>query len=159
MHLINNSSFAAQTVYDDNYQENPNYVQGRKYLETSQYSSAIVEFKKALRENPNDYSTIVALSNAYNGRAVYYNNTAKNTQKAANDLRSAIFYTKYFNTTQSSSLQNSINAMETNLKALLESMGYSSAPFSCPIPAEPSNPVPAPAFRHPTVPTFSTIPR
>ena len=26
----------AQTVYDDNYQENPNYIQGNKYLENSQ---------------------------------------------------------------------------------------------------------------------------
>ena len=118
----------AQQVYDDNYVESPYYISGNKFLENSQYSSAIIDFKKALRENPNDYSTIVALSNAYNGRAAYYNNTAKNTEKAANDLRSAIFYTKYFNTTQQPSLQNSINAMETNLNALLGSMNYSSAP-------------------------------
>ena len=44
--LIQNSLYA-QTVYDDNYQENPNYIQGLKYLDNSQYSSAINEFKKA----------------------------------------------------------------------------------------------------------------
>ncbi len=125
--VLAQTSYAEQ-VYDDSYVESQYYVSGNKYLANSQYSTAIVEFKKALRENPNDYSTIVALSNAYNGRAAYYNNTAKNPEKAANDLRSAIFYTKYYNTVQQGSLQNSINAMETNLKALLDSMNYSSAP-------------------------------
>ena len=118
----------AQQVYDDNYVESPYYIQGNKYLASSQFSSAIVEYKKALRENPNDYSTIIALSNAYNGRAAYYNNTAKNPAKAANDLRSAIFYTKYFNTNPQGTLQGQIEAMETNLKALLAATNYSSAP-------------------------------
>ena len=62
--LINSQCFA-QTVYDDNYVENPNYVQGSKYLANSQYSSAINEFKKAIRVNPNDSSALIGLANAY----------------------------------------------------------------------------------------------
>ena len=94
--LIVNSNSFAQTVYDDNYQENPNYVQGMKYYESSQYSSAINEFKKAIRVNPNDTSALVGLSNAYNSRAVYYNNTANNTPAAISDIKSALFFVKYF---------------------------------------------------------------
>ena len=37
----------AQTVYDDNYVENPNYLEGIKFVEKAQYSSAINEFRKA----------------------------------------------------------------------------------------------------------------
>ena len=86
----------AQTVYDDNYQENPNYIQGNKYLENSQYSSAISEFKKAIRVNPLDKSSLIGLSNSYNMRAEYYNNTVKAVDNAISDLKSAIFFLKYF---------------------------------------------------------------
>ena len=58
--LIQNMSFS-QTVYDDNYVENPNYIEGKKYLSNSQFSSAINEFKKAIRNNPNDTSAIIEL--------------------------------------------------------------------------------------------------
>ena len=69
--LLIQNPFFAQTVYDDNYQENPNYLQGLKYLESSQYSSAINEFKKAIRVNPLDTSSLIGLSNSYNMRAEY----------------------------------------------------------------------------------------
>ena len=81
----------SQTVYDDNYQENPNYLQGNKYLENSQYSSVINEFKKAIRINPSDTSSLIGLSNSYNLRAEYYNNTVKATDNAISDLKSAVF--------------------------------------------------------------------
>ena len=45
--VFENTAFS-QTVYDDNYKENPNYLQGTKFLANSQYTSAISEFKKAL---------------------------------------------------------------------------------------------------------------
>ena len=109
----------AETVYDDNYVENPNYVQGRTYLENSQYSSAITEFKKAIRANAEDKSALIGLSNAYNMRAQYYNNTAKSPQNAISDLKSAIFFLKYFyNSSNDTSLTQSIAAMEKNLSIL-----------------------------------------
>ena len=56
--LVQTGAFA-QTVYDENYQESPNYLQGMKFYENSQYASAISEFKKALRFNPQDTSSLV----------------------------------------------------------------------------------------------------
>ena len=69
-----------------------NYLQGMKFYENSQYASAISEFKKALRFNPQDTSSLVGLSNSYNMRAQYYNNTVKNTEVAISDIKSAIFF-------------------------------------------------------------------
>lgn len=108
----------AETVYDDNYVENPNYVQGTKYLQNSQYSSAIAEFKKAVRANYNDVSALVGLSNAYNLRAAYYNNTAKNVTAAISDIKSALFFVKYFAGGAVASSAQSILAMEKNLATL-----------------------------------------
>ena len=117
--FVYNAVIAAPTVYDDNYVENPNYVLGNKYLENSQYSSAITEFKKALRANPADKSALIGLSNAYNMRAQYYNNTVKATDNAISDLKSAIFYIKYIYADSSdTSLTQSVNAMEKNLSIL-----------------------------------------
>ncbi len=126
--LVQNVSYS-QTVYDDNYQENPNYIQGRKYLENSQYSSAINEFKKAIRFNPMDKSSLIGLSNSYNMRAEYYNNTAKSTDNAISDLKSAIFFLKYFGASDNdSSLSQSISAMEKNLSILENSQKSSNTP-------------------------------
>lgn len=116
--LFQNLAFS-QTVYDDNYQENPNYVQGTKYLENSQYSSAINEFKKAIRVNPLDKSSLIGLSNSYNMRAEYYNNTVRATDNAISDLKSAIFFLKYFaGNNNDFSVGQSIAAMEKNLSIL-----------------------------------------
>ena len=119
----------SQTVYDDNYQENPNYVQGLKYLESSQYSSAISEFKKAIRVNPNDTSALIGLSNAYNLRAEYYNNTAKQTDNAISDIKSALFFVKYFPAGGLNSVSSqSVLAMEKNLNALETAVKKGNAP-------------------------------
>ena len=116
--LLQNTAFS-ETVYDDNYQENPNYVQGNKYLENSQYSSAINEFKKAIRVNPADTSSLIGLSNSYNLRAEYYNNKVKATDNAISDLKSAIFFLKYYPLSNAQfSVGQSIAAMEKNLSIL-----------------------------------------
>ncbi len=120
--FFQNLSFA-QTVYDDNYVENPNYLQGNKYLKNSQYSSAISEFKKAIRTNPNDTSALIGLSNAYNMRAVYYNNTAKNIDSAISDIKSALFFIKYYAGSSISTAAQSIAAMEKNLSSLEATKG------------------------------------
>ncbi len=128
--FVQNTSFS-QAVYDDNYQENPNYIQGSKYLENSQYSSAINEFKKAIRVNPTDRSSLIGLSNSYNMRAEYYNNTVKATDSAISDLKSAIFFLKYFAGSNSDfSLAQSVTAMEKNLSILENSKKQSLSPES-----------------------------
>lgn len=115
--LAQNISFS-QTVYDDNYVENPNYIEGKKYLSNSQFSSAINEFKKAIRINPADTSSIIELVNAYNMRATYYNNTMKDVDKAVTDIKSALFYAKYYNTTTQTISPQNIQAIEKNLNAI-----------------------------------------
>ncbi|MCD7879501.1 MAG: tetratricopeptide repeat protein [Candidatus Gastranaerophilales bacterium] len=116
--LIQNAA-VAQTVYDDSYEENPNYIQGNKYLQSSQYSSAINEFKKAIRVNSNDISALIGLSNAYNLRAVYYNNTVKDTAKAISDLKSALFFVKYYaGDTAGAISASSVDAIRKNLSTL-----------------------------------------
>lgn len=107
----------SQTVYDDNYVEHPNYIQGLKYLQSSQYSSAITEFKKALRDNPNDGASIIGLFNAYNNRAVYYNKKNEQT-KALSDVKSSLFFAKYFSDKQAEISPQSLSGAENNLKIL-----------------------------------------
>lgn len=126
--LVQTGAFA-QTVYDENYQESPNYLQGMKFYENSQYASAISEFKKALRFNPQDTSSLVGLSNSYNMRAQYYNNTVKNTEVAISDIKSAIFFMKYF-ASDYSDFQNaqSLMAMEKNLSLLETANGKTVTP-------------------------------
>ena len=117
--ILSCQAIQAEIVYDDNYVENPNYLEGIKFVEKAQYSSAINEFRKAIRVNPLDSSSLIGLSNAYNLRAVYYNNTVKDTEKAISDLKSALFFIKYFpvNSAEVASI-DSIQAIEKNLAAL-----------------------------------------
>ena len=71
---------------------------GQDFLAQSQYSSAIVEFRKALRINFMDNSARIGLINSYLARATYYATHEKNYEKSANDFRSALFYLKMFPT-------------------------------------------------------------
>ena len=64
----------------------------QSYLEQGQYSSAIVEFRKAMRINYLDNSARIGLINSYLARATYYANQEQSYDKAANDFRSALFY-------------------------------------------------------------------
>ena len=119
----------AQTVYDDNYTENPNYLKGLEYLENAQYSSAINEFKKAVRTNPLDDSALIGLSNAYNLRAKYYNDGVKETDKAISDIKSALFFNKYFRQNNPSNNTNqAVIQMEKNLRMLELATKQSMAP-------------------------------
>ena len=54
------------------------YDAAQDYLTQGQYSSAIVEFRKALRINFMDNSARIGLINSYLARATYYANQEKN---------------------------------------------------------------------------------
>ena len=82
------------------------YDAAQTFYEQGQYSSAIVEFRKALRVNFMDNSARIGLINSYLSRATYYANQEKNYEKAANDFRSALFYLKMY-PTKDQTIQNS----------------------------------------------------
>ena len=71
---------------------------GQQYLSNYQYSGAITEFKSALRINYLDNSARIGLINSYLARGMYYANTEKDYNKAADDYRAALFYLIYYPT-------------------------------------------------------------
>ena len=102
------------------------YDAAQSYLTQGQYSSAIVEFRKALRINFLDNSARVGLINSYLARATYYANQEKNYDKAANDFRSALFYLKMY-PTKEQSVQNSasmIASAQENLSQCLKVISF-----------------------------------
>lgn len=118
---LNNSVLAASTGGFAQY-----YDSAQAYLTQGQYSSAIVEFRKALRINFMDNSARVGLVNSYLARAAYYANQEKNFDKAANDFRSAIFYLKMY-PTKDQAVQNSagmITSAQENLSQCLKILSF-----------------------------------
>ena len=102
------------------------YDAGQNYLMQNQYSSSIVEFRKALKINYLDNSARIGLINAYLARATYYANQEKNFEKAANDFRSALFYLKIYPNRQQS-VQNStgmITSATENLNQCLKVISF-----------------------------------
>ena len=95
------------TIAKADFSEHYNLAQ--QYLSQYQYSSAIIEFKKALRINYLDDSARVGLVNSYLARGTYFANKDKNWENAANDFRAALFYLKYYTSTQD--MQNSAQAI------------------------------------------------
>lgn len=85
------------------------YNLAQQYLSQYQYSSAIAEFKKALRINYLDNSSRIGLINSYMARGTYFANKDRNWEGAANDYRAALFYAKYYPTPQD--VQNSAQAI------------------------------------------------
>ena len=99
------------------------YNNGVNFLKSGQYTNAITEFRKALRENPDDKTSRIQLVNAYISRAQYFNNKSADYNKAANDLRSAIFYMKYYNNQPvDAQYLTDLNTMEDNLENILYAM-------------------------------------
>lgn len=86
------------------------YNAAQQYMSQYQYSSAIIEFKKALRINYLDDSARIGLVNSYLARGTYSANKDKNWESAANDYRAALFYLKYYPDPQD--VQNSAQAIE-----------------------------------------------
>lgn len=101
------------------------YDLAQSYAAQNQYTSAISEFKSALRINYLDNSARIGLVNAYLGRATEYANKDKSWQKAADDFRSALFYLVYY--PNSGSVQNSataISKVQHNLENCIEIMKF-----------------------------------
>ena len=102
------------------------YDAAQNYLMQNQYSSAIVEFRKALRINYLDNSARIGLINSYLARATYYANQEKNYEKAANDFRSALFYLRIY-PDKEQTIQNSaamITSANENLNQCLKIMSF-----------------------------------
>lgn len=102
------------------------YNAGQQYLSQYQYSSAIVEFKRALRINYLDDSARIGLVNSYLARGTYFANNDKNWEASANDFRAALFYLKYYPSAQGA--QNSIQAIANateNLNQCLSTQQFS----------------------------------
>lgn len=99
------------------------YDNGQNFLNSSQYTNAIGEFKKALRINYLDNSARIGLVNAYLARATYYANNENDYDRASNDFRSALFYLKYYPeekdvTSSASAIQTTIDNLEECMNAL-----------------------------------------
>lgn len=107
------------------------YNAGQQYLSQYQYSSAIVEFKKALRINYLDDSARVGLVNSYLARGTYAANKERNWENAANDYRAALFYLKYYPSAQETqnSMQLISNAVQ-NLNQCLAMQKLNTSPAS-----------------------------
>jgi len=105
---------AAKANFEDHY----NLAQ--QYLSQFQYSSAISEFKKALRINYLDNSARVGLVNSYLARGTYFANKDRNWEDAANDYRAALFYLKYYAATPE--VQNSAPAIANAVENLNQCM-------------------------------------
>lgn len=105
------------------------YSNGMQFMKANQFTNAITEFRKALRENSQDKSSRIQLVNAYILRAQYYNNNQADYNRAANDLRSAIFYMKYYaNEPVDSQYINDLNIMQDNLDNVLYSIKADQTP-------------------------------
>lgn len=98
------------------------YNAAQMYMDQFQYSSAISEYKKALRINYLDNSTRIGLLNAYISRGTYFANKEQNYSKAANDFRSALFYLKYY--TDEKNIQNSSEVISSTLNNLEQCLNY-----------------------------------
>lgn len=105
------------------------YDNGQNFLNSSQYTSAIGEFKKALRINYLDNSARIGLVNAYLARATYYANSQSDYDRASNDFRSALFYLKFY--PDEKDVTSSLSAIQTttdNLEECMNALGQLKSP-------------------------------
>lgn len=108
------------------------YDLAQQYLSQYQYSSAISEFKKALRINYLDDSARIGLINSYLARGTYFANKDKDWENAANDYRAALFYLRYY-PQSNQDVQNSMQAISNatqNLNQCLAMQKFDTSPKS-----------------------------
>ena len=122
--MAQESVFAASGAFVEHYNAAQNF------LTQNQYSSAIVEFRKAMRINYLDNSARIGIINSYLARATHYANTEKDYDRAANDFRSALFYLKMYPENEQD-VQNSIGMIQSansNLNQCLKILGTDTTP-------------------------------
>ena len=114
-----NLSYAAQPTQEEIQKYNLYFNNGVSYLKNKKYSSAIIEFKKVLRFQPYDSTVRQSLCSAYLARAEHYLNEEKNPKKAIIDLKSALFYMKFWENEQNSAqLTSMANSTQNSLLSL-----------------------------------------
>lgn len=120
-------SVSAQSYYNDvDYSVNNKAGQ---LMKNHQYSSAIFEYKKVLRNDSNDLQAKVGLINAYLARASYYANTTKELYKASYDIKSALFYLEYFNGKElDEATDKAISQNRANLSKIQSQLKQSNSP-------------------------------
>lgn len=119
MLFFTNLSYAAQPTQEEIQKYNLYFNNGVSYLKNKKYSSAIIEFKKVLRFQPYDATVRQSLCSAYLARADHYLNEEKNPKKAIVDLKSALFYMKFWENEQNSAQLNSMaNSTQNSLSSL-----------------------------------------
>ena len=107
------------------------YDLAQQYLSNYQYSSAITEFKNALKINYLDNSARIGLVNSYLARGTYFANTEKDYNKAADDYRSALFYlSMYPNANSVKNSSHAITQVNSNLDKCLELTKFDTTPKS-----------------------------
>lgn len=94
------------------------YNNGVSHLKNKRYTSAITEFKKVLRFQPFDDTVRQSLCSAYLARADYYINEEKNPKKAIADLKSALFYMKFWGDEQNLANPHMVSSTMSNLASL-----------------------------------------
>ncbi|MFA6989055.1 MAG: tetratricopeptide repeat protein [Candidatus Gastranaerophilaceae bacterium] len=96
------------------------YEKGMVFLKQRQYSKAIDELKMALEITPGDTSIKNNLAVAYSSRATYYYNKNLGPEKAANDYRNALYYLKYYDSSNvSETISENLKVTEDNLKNIM----------------------------------------
>ena len=119
MMFFTNLTYAQQPTQEEIQKYNLYFNNGVSYLKNKRYSSAIVEFKKVLRFQPYDATVRQSLCSAYLARAQYFLDEEKNPKKAISDLKSALFYMKYWESEQNSAqLASMVNSAQSNLLSL-----------------------------------------
>ena len=103
---------------------------GTQYLSNYRYSSAIDEFKSALRINYKDNSARIQIINAYLARGMHYANTEKNWEKAADDYRSALFYLELYPEKDKVQVASILDSVKKNLETCLNMQQYDRSPES-----------------------------
>ncbi len=111
-------SFSAPCYADNSERVNIYYNNGVTYFKDKKYSSAIMEFKKVIRQRPYDKTVQNSLAMVYIARAQYYIDSEKAYKKAINDLRSALVYLKYWDGAPDSSKAAIAQNAESNLNNL-----------------------------------------
>ena len=103
---------------------------GTQYLSSYQYTSAITEFKDALRINYKDNSARIQIINAYLAQGQNYANNEKNWEKASNSYRSALFYMQLYPDTQSAQISTAIGPVTQNLNTCMKMANFDKSPAS-----------------------------